>query len=115
MSLVQFHLDEVKPTKASRSSTVKLVAGALVLTLTIMAVPASAQKGLLENWSLGETVIYCDNSGALHAAMIIKVRSETNVDLEATEEDGSKTIVRDVARNSTLHDRPNTWWRRIKT
>jgi hypothetical protein len=40
-------------------------------------------------------VIYCDNNGALHAAMIIKVRSETVVGLEATEDDGSKIIIRD--------------------
>jgi len=115
MNPVQFHSNEVKSTRANGGSIATRIAAALVLTLAMIAVPASAQKSLLENWSLGETVIYCDNGGALHAAMIIKVRSETIVDLEATEEDGSKVIVRSVAWNNTLHDRPNSWWRRIKT
>jgi len=35
----------------------------------------------LENSSPGETVIYCDSTGALHPAMIIKVQSDTIVDL----------------------------------
>jgi hypothetical protein len=116
MRLVQFLSHAVKPTKAHGGPIATLVAGVLVLTLSVIAAPASAQKGLLlENWSLGETVIYCDNGGALHAAMIIKVRSEKIVDLEATEDDGSKTIIREVAWNDTLRNQPNSWWRRIKT
>jgi hypothetical protein len=115
MYLVRFHPNDVKSTKARGSSIATLAAVALLLTLALMAAPASAQKSLLENWSLGETVIYCDNSGELHAAMIIKVRSATVVDLESTQDDGSKLIIREVALNNTLRDRPNSWWRRIKT
>jgi hypothetical protein len=115
MGLVQFDANDVKSARACGRSIATLVAAALLLTLAVMATPASAQKGLLQNWSLGETVIYCDNSGELHAAMIIKVRSETVVDLEAIEYDGSRIIVRDVNWNDTLRDRPNSWWRRIKT
>jgi hypothetical protein len=69
---------------------------------------------LPENKLLGETVIYCDSTGALHAAMIIKVQSDKIVDLEVTEDDGSKAITRGVNWNGTPRDQPNTWWRRIK-
>jgi hypothetical protein len=48
----------------------KKIVGAIV-ALTMTAMPALAQKGLsekqrvlLENSSLGETVIYCDSTGA---------------------------------------------------
>ena len=56
--------------------------------------PALARESLLENKSLGETVIYCDSTGALHPAMIIKVQSDTIVDVEVTEDDGGKIITR---------------------
>jgi hypothetical protein len=59
-------------------------------------------------------VIYCDSTGALHAGMIIKVQSETIVDLEVTGDDGGKVIARDVSWNRTRSDQPNTWWRRIR-
>jgi hypothetical protein len=91
----------------------KKIASAIVLALTMTAVPASAQKGLPENKSLGETVIYCDSAGALHAAMIVKVQSDTIVDLEVSDDDGRK-VIRGVHWNGTLRDQPNTWWRRIK-
>jgi len=90
------------------------IVSAIVLALTTTAMPASAQKDLLENKSLGETVIYCDGTGALHAAMIIKVQSDTIVDLEVTDDDGGKVITRGVDWNRTRSDQPNTWWRRIK-
>src|ERR1700753_590436 len=115
MGLVQFDAHDLKPARAGGGYIATLVAAALLLTLAVTAAPASAQKTLLQNWSLGETVIYCDNSGELHAAMIIKVTSEKVVDLEAIEYDGSRIIIRDVAWNDTLRDRPNSWWRRIKT
>jgi len=98
----------------------KKVVGAIV-ALTMTAMPALAQKGLsekqrvlLENSSLGETVIYCDSTGALHAAMIIKVQSDSTVDLEVTGDDGGKVIARGVDWNPTRSDQPNTWWRRIR-
>jgi len=90
------------------------IVSAIVLALTTTAMPASAQKDLLENKSLGETVIYCDNSGALHAAEIIKVQSDTIVDLEVIEDDGRKVITRGVTWNGAPRNQPNTWWRRIK-
>jgi hypothetical protein len=92
----------------------KKIATAILLVLTTTAIPALAQKSLLENNSLGETVIYCDSTGALHAAMIIKVQSNRIVDLEVTEDDGRKVIVHDVNWNHRLRDQPNTWWRRNK-
>jgi hypothetical protein len=92
----------------------KKIVSAILLALTTTALPALAHKGVLENKSLGETVIYCDSSGALHAAMIIKVQGDTIVDLEVTEDDGSKVITRGVNWNGAPSDRPNTWWRRIK-
>ena len=99
----------------------KKTVGAIVLALSMTAMPALAQKGssekqrvLLENRSLGETVIYCDSTGALHPAMIIKVQSDTIVDLEVTDDDGGKVITRGVDWNRTRSDQPNTWWRRIK-
>ena len=98
----------------------KKIVGAIV-ALTMTAMPALAQKDLsqkqrvlLENSSLGETVIYCDSTGALHAAMIIKVQSDTIVDLEVTGDDGGKVIARGVGWNRTRSDQPNTWWRRIR-
>jgi hypothetical protein len=92
----------------------KKIVSAILLALTTAVMPALAQKALLENKSLGETVIYCDSSGALHAAMIIKVQSDTIVDLEVTEDDGGKVITRGVNWNGAPSDQPNTWWRRIK-
>ena len=92
----------------------KKIVSAIVLAVTMTAMPALAKNGLLENSSLGETVIYCDSTGALHAAMIIKVRSDTIVDLEVTEDDGDKVIARGVGWNRTRSDQPNTWWRRIR-
>ena len=93
----------------------KKIVSAIVLAVTTMtAMPALAKNGLLENSSLGETVIYCDGAGALHAAMIIKVQSEKIVDLEVTGDDGGKVIARGVAWNRTQSDQPNTWWRRIR-
>jgi hypothetical protein len=92
----------------------KGIVSAIVLALTMTAMPALARSGFLDNSSLGETVIYCDDTGALHAAMIIKVRSDTIVDLEVTEDDGAKVITRSVTWNRTRSDQPNTWWRRIR-
>ena len=92
----------------------KKIAAAIALALTMTAIPALAQKSLLENNSLGETVIYCDSTGVLHAAMIIKVQSNRIVDLEVTEDDGSKITARSVNWNGTLRNQPNTWWRRNK-
>lgn len=87
---------------------------AIILALTMTTIPALARNGLLENNSLGETVIYCDSTGALHAAVIIKVQSNRIVDLEVTENDGSKVIAGSVNWNGTLRNQPNTWWRRNK-
>ena len=53
----------------------KKIVSAIVLAVTITAMPALAKSSLLENSSLGETVIYCDGTGALHAAMIIRFRA----------------------------------------
>ena len=92
----------------------KKIVSAIALAVTMTAMPALAKNDLLENSSLGETVIYCDSTGALHAAMIIKVQSDTIVDLEVTGDDGGKVIARDVGWNRTRSDQPNTWWRRIR-
>jgi hypothetical protein len=92
----------------------KKIVSAIVLAVTMTAMPALAKNALLENSSLGETVIYCDGTGALHAAMIIKVQSDTIVDLEVTGDDGGKAIARGVGWNRTQSDQPNTWWRRIR-
>ena len=92
----------------------KKIATAIMVALTVTAMPALAGKSLLDNNSLGETVIYCDSTGALHPAMIIKVQSQKIVDLEVTEDDGSKVIARSVNWNGTLRNQPNTWWRRNK-
>ena len=92
----------------------KKIVSAIVLAVTVTAMPALAKNGLLENNSLGETVIYCDSTGALHAAMIIKVQSDTIVDLEVTGDDGVKVITRGVGWNRTRSEQPNTWWRRIR-
>jgi hypothetical protein len=92
----------------------KRIVSAIVLAVTMTAMPALAKNGFLENSSLGETVIYCDDAGALHAAMIIKVQSDRIVDLEVTGDDGGKVIARGVAWNRTQSDQPNTWWRRIR-
>jgi hypothetical protein len=92
----------------------KKIVSALVLAVTMTAMPALAKNALLENGSLGETVIYCDDAGALHAAMIIKVQSDTIVDLEVTGDDGGKVVARGVGWNRTRSDQPNTWWRRIR-
>jgi hypothetical protein len=92
----------------------KKIVSTIVLAVTMTAMPALAKNGLLKNSSLGETVIYCDSTGALHAAMIIKVQSDTIVDLEVTGDDGGKVIARDVGWNRTRSDQPNTWWRRIR-
>ena len=73
----------------------KKIVSAIALAVTMTAMPALA-NGLLENGSLGETVIYCDGTGALHAAMIIKVQSDTIVDLEVTGDDGGKVVARAV-------------------
>jgi hypothetical protein len=94
--------------------TMKKIVSAIVLAVTMTAMPALAKNGLLENSSLGETVIYCDSTGALRAAMIIKVQSAAIVDLEVTGDDGGKVIARGVGWNGTRSDRPNTWWRRIR-
>ena len=90
------------------------IVSAIVLAGTMTAMPALAKNDLLENSSLGETVIYCDDTGARHAAMIIKVQSNTIVDLEVTGDDGGKVIARGVGWNRTQSDQPNTWWRRIR-
>ena len=99
----------------------KKIVSAIVLAVTMTAMPALAQKGLsekqrvlLENSSPGETVIYCDSTGALHPAMIIKVQSDTIVDLEVTGDDGGKAVTRGVGWNRTRSNQPNTWWRRIR-
>ena len=92
----------------------KKIVSAIVLAVTMTAMPALAKNALLENSSLGETVIYCDDTGALHAAMIIKVQSDSTVDLEVTGDDGGKVIARGVDWNPTRSDQPNTWWRRIR-
>ena len=92
----------------------KKIVSAILLAVAMTAMPAFAKNSLLENSSLGETVIYCDGTGALHAAMIIKVQSGTTVDLEVTEDDGGKVIARSVGWNRTQSDQPNTWWRRIR-
>ena len=92
----------------------KKIVSAIVLAVTMTAMPALAKNGLLENSSLGETVIYCDGTGALHAAMIIKVQSDAIVDLEVTADDGGKAISRGVSWNGTPSDQPNSWWRRIR-
>jgi len=42
----------------------KKIVSAIVLAVTMTAMPALAKNGLLENSSLGETVIYCDSTGA---------------------------------------------------
>jgi len=92
----------------------KKMVSAIVLAVTMTAMPALAKNALLENSSLGETVIYCDDTGSLHAAMIIKVQSDTIVDLEVTGDDGGKVVTRGVGWNRTRSDQPNTWWRRIR-
>ena len=92
----------------------KKIVSAIVLAVTMTTMPALAKNSLLENSSLGETVIYCDGTGALHAAMIIKIQSDTVVDLEVTGADGGKLIARDVVWNRSQSDQPNTWWRRIR-
>jgi hypothetical protein len=92
----------------------KKIMSAIVLVVTMTAMPALAKNDLLENSSLGETVIYCDGTGVLHAAMIIKVQSDTIVDLEVTGDDGGKVIARGIAWNRTQSDQPNTWRRRIR-
>ena len=40
----------------------KKIVSAIVLAVTVTAMPALAKNGLLENSSLGETVIYCDST-----------------------------------------------------
>jgi hypothetical protein len=92
----------------------KKIVSAILLAVAMTAMPAFAKNSLLENSSLGETVIYCDDTGALHAAMIIKVQSDSTVDLEVTGDDGGKVIAPSVAWNRTQSDQPNTWWRRIR-
>ena len=92
----------------------KKIVSAIILAAAMTAMPALAKNGLLENSSLGETVIYCDDIGVLHPAMIIKVQSETIVDLEVTGDDGGKVIARGVGWNRTRSDQPNSWWRRIR-
>jgi hypothetical protein len=92
----------------------KNVLSSIVLAAVMTATPALAKNGLLENSSLGETVIYCDDTGVLHPAMIIRVQSDTIVDLEVTGDDGGKVIARGVGWNRTRNDQPNSWWRRIR-
>jgi hypothetical protein len=86
----------------------KKIVSAIVLAVTMTAMPALAKSGLLENSSLGETVIYCDGTGALHAAMIIKVQSDMIVDLEVTGDDGGKVIARGVGCESRA-ERPTKY------
>ena len=90
----------------------KKIVSAFFLALTMTAMPALARNSLLENKSLGETVIYCDSTGALHPAMIIKIQSDTVVDLEVTEDDGDKVVVLGVGWNRTQSDQSYRGWRR---
>src|SRR3984957_18516372 len=68
--------------------TMKKIVSAIVLAVTMTAMPALARSGLLEKNSLAEAVISSDAAGALPAAMIIKVQSDSIVDLEVTGDDG---------------------------
>jgi hypothetical protein len=92
----------------------KKIVSAIVLAAAMTAMPALAKNGLLENRSIGESVIYYDDTGTLPPAMIIKIQSDTIVDLEVAGDDGGKVIARGVGWNRTRSDQPNSWWRRIK-
>jgi len=73
----------------------------------------SGNQAYLDNTMLGETVIYCDDKGIKHPAMILKAISDEIVDLMVFAEINTVTV-QTIPFNHKIESVPGTWWRRNK-
>lgn len=73
----------------------------------------SGNQAYLDNTMLGETVIYCDEKGAKHPAMILHPISDELVNLIVFSENTTVSAL-GVPFNHKVEAIPGTWWRRNK-
>jgi hypothetical protein len=75
----------------------------------------SGNQAYLDNTMLGETVIYCDDKGNKHPAMIINPINDELADLLVWGRETIQTvIILSVNFNHKIEAIPGTWWRRNK-